>query len=391
VRRLVVLVSAIVLVDTAFYATVAPLLPHYADELDLSKAAAGVLAGSYAAGMLIGALPGGWLAGRVGVKPTVLLGLTFMSVSSLAFGFAHHIVLLDAARFVQGVGGACSWAGAMAWLIEDAPSERRGELIGTALGAAIGGALLGPVVGTLADAVGTEAVFSSVVGLGALLAAWVWRTPVAHPRAGATGSVLSAVRHPAVAAGMWLVALPALCFGSVAVLVPLRMDHLGAGSVAVGAMFLVAAGFEAIVSPLIGRLSDRRGRLVPLRLGLALSAPLIVSLSLPSRAIVLVVLVVAVASALGTFWAPAMALLSDAADGAGLTQGMAFALTNLAWAVGQTTGSAAGGTLADATADAVPYALLCAVSVLTLGALVRGRQARHSPFIRRSKALGRSA
>src|ERR671937_567121 len=224
VRRLVVLVAARVLVDTAFYATVAPLLPHYADELDLSKAAAGVLAGSYAAGTLIGALPGGWIAGRVGVKPSVLLGVTLMSVSSLAFGFAHHIVLLDAARFVQGIGGACSWAGAMAWLIEDAPSERRGELIGTALGAAIGGALLGPVV------------------------------------------------------------------------VPLRMDHLGAGSVAVGAMFLVAAGFEAIVSPLIGRLSDRRGRFVPLRLGLALSAPLIVSLALPSRALLLAALVVAVAS-----------------------------------------------------------------------------------------------
>ena len=65
VRRLFLLVAAVVLVDTAFYAAITPLLPHYADELDLSKTAAGVLSASYAAGTLAGALPGGWLGARV--------------------------------------------------------------------------------------------------------------------------------------------------------------------------------------------------------------------------------------------------------------------------------------------------------------------------------------
>ncbi len=37
-RRLVLLASAIVLVDTLFYSVVAPLLPHYSDELGLSEA-----------------------------------------------------------------------------------------------------------------------------------------------------------------------------------------------------------------------------------------------------------------------------------------------------------------------------------------------------------------
>ena len=32
-RRLFLLVSAVVLVDTMFFAAVAPLLPHYSDEL----------------------------------------------------------------------------------------------------------------------------------------------------------------------------------------------------------------------------------------------------------------------------------------------------------------------------------------------------------------------
>ena len=58
-RRLLFLVGAVVLVDTMFYAALTPLLPHYAEELGLSKAGAGILAGSYAFGALVGGNPGG--------------------------------------------------------------------------------------------------------------------------------------------------------------------------------------------------------------------------------------------------------------------------------------------------------------------------------------------
>ena len=43
-RRLLILVGAIVFVDTLFFAALTPLLPHYVDELGLSKAHAGLLA-----------------------------------------------------------------------------------------------------------------------------------------------------------------------------------------------------------------------------------------------------------------------------------------------------------------------------------------------------------
>ena len=133
-RRLLLLASAIVFVDTAFYAAITPLLPRYAEDLELSKSAAGILSAAYPAGTFAGALPGGWLAARAGVRPTVLLGLGVMAASSVAFAFADSIEVLDAARFVQGLGGACSWAGALGWLIGAAPRERRGELIGSAMG-----------------------------------------------------------------------------------------------------------------------------------------------------------------------------------------------------------------------------------------------------------------
>src|SRR3954467_15791491 len=158
-RKLLLLVSAVVLVDTSFYAAITPLLPDLTEEFGLSKAGAGILAASYPVGTFVGGLPGGWMAARVGVRPTVLPGLAMMVVASIVFAFADNVVLLDVARFVQGVGGAASWAGAMGWLAGAAPRERRGQMIGSAMGAAIAGALLGPVIGVLADLLGHEVVF----------------------------------------------------------------------------------------------------------------------------------------------------------------------------------------------------------------------------------------
>jgi predicted MFS family arabinose efflux permease len=62
VKRLPLLVGAIVLVDTMLYAALTPLLPHYAQELGLSKASAGVLAGAYAFVALAGGIPSAMLA-----------------------------------------------------------------------------------------------------------------------------------------------------------------------------------------------------------------------------------------------------------------------------------------------------------------------------------------
>src|SRR4051794_20253797 len=102
-RRLILLVSVTILVESLFFTALAPLLPYYADRFDLSKSAAGILAGGYAAGTLVGSVPGGWLAARIGARGTVLVGLTAMSVASIGMAFGKHIVILDAARVLQGV------------------------------------------------------------------------------------------------------------------------------------------------------------------------------------------------------------------------------------------------------------------------------------------------
>jgi MFS family permease len=371
-RRLVLIVGAIVFADTMFYAAIAPLLPTLAHQLHLSKLSAGVMTASYPLGTLLGSIPGGVLAARAGPKTTVCAGLTLLGASTLAFGFLHNALLLDLARLIEGIGGACSWAGGLAWIVAEAPADRRGTLIGGALGAAIAGSLFGPLIGTVATAVGRGATFSGVVVLSVGLIVAARSLPSSHVSSQqGVRHLLESLRSRGVVAGMWLVGLPAIASGMINVLGPLRLHRLGASAIGIGATFLIAAGIEAALSPLIGRVSDRRGRLLPLRFGLVGATGLLLCFTLPRTAALLGALIVALACALGGFWAPAMAMLADAAELWGLDQGLAAALMNLAWAGGQILGSGVGGAVAKSTGDAVPMTITAALSAATLVLITR--------------------
>lgn len=371
-RRLLFLVSVIVLVDTMFYAAITPLLPDYADRFDLSKTAAGVLAGAYAAGTLLGAIPGGLFAARVGARRAVLVGVALMSVASVGFAFGESILLLDVTRFVQGVGAAFSFAGGFGWLLAQAPTANRGAMIGTAMSAAVGGSLLGPVVGAVARATGPELPFGAIAVLGVVLFGCALRIPAVPPSGGSVGPALRrALSAPRVRGGMALVTAPALGFGMINVLGALELDELGAGGFGIGTTFLVAAAIQTVVQTLVGRASDRVGRRPLLLRSLAGSSVCVLLLVPPSGVWLFAVSVVVALVVVGSLYTPAMALLSDGAAGAGLDQGMAFALVNLTWAGGQVLGAVAGSGLAEATSDAVPFLLLSAVMALSLVALVR--------------------
>src|SRR5580765_674336 len=304
-RRLLFLVGAVVLVDTMFYAALTPLLPHYSDDLGLSKTSAGILAGSYAFGALVAGIPAGMLATRLGVKPTMLIGLGGMTLTTALFGFAHSVWLLDTARFLQGAASSFSWTAGLAWLIADAPANARGKLIGSAMGVAIFGAMLGPVIGGIASVTSTQATFGGIACVGLGLAAWAAATSSQREPSGAPVSMLfSALTKRGMLTGVWLVALPSISFGALGVLAPLRLHDLGLSGVAISAVWLVAVAFEATSAPLVGSVSDRRGRLWPLRIGALAAAACFVLFPLLDRHWASFAVGIAVCSfALGAFWA----------------------------------------------------------------------------------------
>jgi predicted MFS family arabinose efflux permease len=235
--------------------------------------------------------------------------------------------------------------------------------------------LLGPVLGGAATLLSPEAVFSAVAVVAAGLAAWAWTMPGVEPEPSpGIGAMLRALGRPAVLIGFWVITLPALFSGVVEVLVPLRLDDLGAAGTTIGLVFLLSAAVEAVVSPIAGRFSDRAGRLAPIRVGLTGAVIMAIVLPLPGTVVLVGLCMTLAYVALAGFWAPGMALLSDAAEDAGLDLALAFAISNLAWAVGHVFGAGVGGALADATSDKVPYAVLAVLCATTLAGLTLSRR-----------------
>jgi predicted MFS family arabinose efflux permease len=235
------------------------------------------------------------------------------------------------------------------------------------------------VLGGVAAVAGVGWTFGVTGVLSLVLVGWAWRTPAERPETPQRLGVLAtALRDRRVLVAFWFVVLPALLFGTQSVLAPLRLSALGFGSVAIGAVFLATAAVEGANNILVGRAADRHGPLRPILFGLAGSTLVAALLPWPGRALVLAGLVVCGGLAFGTFFTPAMTLLTTLSEERGVDHGYTFALINLAWAPGQTIGAAGGGALAHATRDAVPYLSLSAICALTLAAIWRSRGSTRS-------------
>jgi MFS family permease len=366
-RKLLVLASAMIFFDVAFFAAIAPLLPDYVDEMGLTKAQAGVLSASYAAGTLLASLPAGFIASRFGPRRTVIGGLWVLGLSSLVFGLVHHILLLDAARFTQGVAGALIWSGALTWLITTAPEEKRGSVIGTALGTAVAGALLGPALGAIAASVGTGPVFGSVLLLALALSYAAARLPEAKaPQRQTLSEVTRTMLSRPVLDATTFVAVPSVMFGAIEVLVPLRIDSLGGTHEVIAAGFIAGAGLEAALAPIAGHLSDRIGRRAPYVIGLTICAVAMVAIALAHSLAGVLAALIATSLGAGLCFAPALTLISDIAESSRLHQGFAAGLSNMAWASGQVIGGVGGGGVATLTGNALPSVAIAALLLATV-------------------------
>ncbi|HEY5052140.1 MAG TPA: MFS transporter [Solirubrobacterales bacterium] len=366
-RRLLVFASAMIFFDVAFYAAIAPLLPDYVARFDLSKAQAGILSASYAAGTLVASLPAGLVATRFGPRRSVIGGLLLLGASSLVFGFGEEILLLDAARFTQGIAGALIWSGALTWLITSAPDEKRGSVIGTALGTAVAGALLGPVLGALAAEVGTELVFGSVLVLALALAFFATRIPeVRVPEEQGLREVFATMLSRPVLTAATLVAVPSVMFGAVEVLVPLRINALGGGHTAIAAGFIAGAALEATLAPIAGRYSDRVGRRTPFVVGLTICAMAMAAIAVAQTLGGVLAALIATSLGAGICFAPALTMLSEAAEATHLHQGFSAGLSNMAWASGQVIGGLAGGGLASVAGNAAPSLAIVVLLLVTV-------------------------
>ena len=110
---------------------VLPVLPRYVHgPLDCGNIAVGVVDGSYAAtGLLLRPLAGRY-ADRNGRRVTVLAGSLLVAVSGFLYLLPLGIPGLILARLVLGAGEGTVFTAGSAWIVDLAPPDRRGRVIG---------------------------------------------------------------------------------------------------------------------------------------------------------------------------------------------------------------------------------------------------------------------
>jgi MFS family permease len=236
---------------------VLPVLPRYIHgPLDSGDLAVGIVIGSYAVTGLLLRPVAGRLADTRGRKPTVLAGTALVALSGLLYLPSLGIAGLIVARLVLGAGEGGVYTAGSAWIVDLAPEERRGRVLGLYGLAVWGGLSVGPLVGeVLLDLGGYTAVWITAAVLpvvGALIALTARDPFVPHRHAEPHPLIAPEAIGPGFA-----IALASFGYAALATFVVLHLEARGVGSGAT--VFAAFAAMIVLTRLVIGDLPDRVG------------------------------------------------------------------------------------------------------------------------------------
>ena len=123
-EKLLVLCFATFLVMTG-QGVVGPVVPLYARDFGVSASVVGLTLTVFALARLILNVPAGLIADRFGRRVLLIGGPILTSIGMFGSGFANSIESLLVWRFVAGAGSAFYMSGALIYLIDIAPPDRR--------------------------------------------------------------------------------------------------------------------------------------------------------------------------------------------------------------------------------------------------------------------------
>ena len=139
------LVSLVVMMGSSM---ITPSLTLYAkQDLGANEFLVGVVIAGFAIGRLVFDIPAGFIADRLGLSRTMILGLAILFGSSLLAGFASSYWVLLCARVLEGVGSSIYVSAAIAFVLLSSDAAKRGTNIGSYQSILMLGLIIGPVVG----------------------------------------------------------------------------------------------------------------------------------------------------------------------------------------------------------------------------------------------------
>lgn len=273
-----------------------PVLPLFVQEQGIDPTMLGIIIAGWPMAKLIVEPIAGWWADRHSRKPQMVLGMAIIGLSSVAMLFFTTALALFVLRCAAGAAAGMYDAAARGMIVDATEPDERGEAFGFYGAFQMGGFVIGPAVGAFAAAlIGGFAfpfVLTGALGLVAAGVLFVYlpssphvvederfeHHPEAEPRItdvpfGAATSPAVPDKGPKAQAPMrallnrTLIAAIIigfglqLSFGVYEVVWSIYLIDLGASIEWIGLTFVLFALPSMIISPIAGRLVDRRGPL----------------------------------------------------------------------------------------------------------------------------------
>jgi MFS family permease len=237
--------------------SVLPILPRYIHgPIGAGDVAVGVVIGAYAVTGLLLRPVAGRFADTRGRKPTVLVGAMLVALSALLYLPALGIAGLIVARLILGAGEGAVYTAGSAWIVDLAPEERRGRVLGLYGLAVWGGLSVGPLLGEVLLNAGSYdlvwIVAAALPVLGALIALAASDPFVPLPHAEPHPLIAPEAVGPGFAVG-----LASFGYAAVATFIVLHLESRGVGHGAT--VFAAFAAMIVLTRLVFGDLPDRMG------------------------------------------------------------------------------------------------------------------------------------
>ena len=249
---------------------VAPILPEIGAAFGIGAFRQSTLVTAYAVFLSLSALVTGPISDRVGRRRILLVGAAFTAAALWLHGLATSYAALLGMRALTGIGGGMLSGGAVAYVGDYFPYERRGWANGWVMSGIAFGQVAGIPLGKILAALGYRWPFLlfafSMTGAALLIWRYLPQPDVERStdRLGVTHALRGYVRllrREGVPAAVATYALMFLSLGLFVVLLPTWLEtNVGISPGGIALLFTIGGAMNVLAGPAAGWFSDRVGR-----------------------------------------------------------------------------------------------------------------------------------
>ncbi len=356
--RPLLIIFLTIFVNLVGFGIIIPLLPFYAETFGASPIVIGLLFAVFSLCQLAAAPALGDWSDRYGRRPILIFSLAGTVVSFVMLAVAHSIVMLFAARIVDGLSGG-NISTARAYVADVTAPKDRAKAYGL-IGAAFGlGFILGPALSGILSKISYTAPIwaAAAITLVATVMAWLWLPETVHRAHAGTGNPFRALLE------LWSRPLVRRILLMTFALFAARrfgfdVPKTGYFFAAFGVLGAIVQG--GLIRPIVHRLGDKPTFLVGLGFGTAGCIAVAAAHTVTMFAVALVPLALGIG--LGHPTMTSLVSLAGRGDEQGRVQGAASAVESL----GRTMGPIWGNASLQQINESAPYISAAAFLLLTV-------------------------